>query len=74
MFDVVTPSIYRYARYDGGPELEDRTLALKLFAGKHQTRTYPTPDELMLFGSKVCEVSNPHWICPCPPPDRTRSL
>ncbi|OZI38417.1 phosphatidylinositol kinase [Bordetella genomosp. 10] len=59
MFDVVTTSIYRYARYDGGPELEDRTLALKLFAGKHQTRTYPTPDELLLFGSKVCEVSNP---------------
>jgi len=62
MFDVVTTSIYRYTRYDGGPELEDRTLALKLFAGKHQTRTYPTPDELMLFGSKVCEVSHPHEV------------
>lgn len=62
MFDVVTTSIYRYTRYDGGPELEDRTLALKLFAGKHQNRSYPTPDELMLFGSKVCEVSNPREV------------
>lgn len=62
MFDVVTTAIYRYARYDGGPELEDRTLALKLFAGKHQTRTYPTPEELLLFGSKVCEVSNPREV------------
>ncbi|WP_144632095.1 type II toxin-antitoxin system HipA family toxin [Bordetella genomosp. 13] len=62
MFDVVTTAIYRYARYDGGPELEDRTMALKLFAGKHQTRTYPTEDELLLFGSKICEVSNPREV------------
>lgn len=62
MFDVVTTAIYRYARYEGGPELEDRTLALKLFAGKHQTRTYPTEDELLAFGSKVCEVSNPREV------------
>ncbi|MFC4277688.1 type II toxin-antitoxin system HipA family toxin [Achromobacter aloeverae] len=62
MFDVVTTSIYRYARYGGGPELEDRTLALKLFKGKHQKRTYPTNEELLLFGSKVCEVSNPHEV------------
>lgn len=30
MFDVVTTSIYTYTQYAGGPELEDRTLALKL--------------------------------------------
>ena len=59
MFDVVTTSIYRYTRYDGGPELEDRRLALKLFAGKGQTKAYPTTEELCTFGRKVCEVSQP---------------
>jgi serine/threonine-protein kinase HipA len=62
MFDVVTTAIYRYARYDGEPELEGRTMALKLFAGKHHTRAYPTEDELLSFGSKVCEVSNPREV------------
>jgi serine/threonine-protein kinase HipA len=59
MFDVVTTSIYRYARYPGGPELEDRTLALKLFAGRHQTRAYPTTEELHDFGRRICGVSQP---------------
>jgi serine/threonine-protein kinase HipA len=59
MFDVVTTSIYRYTRYAGGPELEDRTLALKLFAGRHHSRAYPTTGELVAFGRKVCEVSDP---------------
>lgn len=62
MFDVVTTSIYRYARYDGGQALEDRTLALKLFAGKGQTRTYPTTQELLQFGSQVCGVPKPHQV------------
>lgn len=62
MFDVVTTAIYRYARYDGGPELEDRTLALKLFAGRHGSRAYPTTEELMRFGSKVCRVSRPQEV------------
>lgn len=62
MFDVVTTSIYRYRRYAGGPELEDRTLALKLFAGRHQSKTYPTTDELLRFGRKVCEVSAPRDV------------
>lgn len=62
MFDVVTTSIYRYRRYDGGPELEDRTLALKLFAGRHQTRAYPATEELIRFGRKVCEVSAPQEV------------
>ncbi len=59
MFDVVTTSIYKYARYPGGPELEDHTLALKLFAGKRQTRAYPTTEQLHDFGRRVCGVSQP---------------
>jgi len=59
MFDVVTTSIYKYTRYLGGPELEDRTLALKLFAGKHHSRAYPTRQELHDFGRRVCGVSRP---------------
>jgi serine/threonine-protein kinase HipA len=59
MFDVVTTTIYTYTRYPGGSELEDRTLALKLFAGRHQTKTYPTRDELLDFGRRICGVSQP---------------
>jgi serine/threonine-protein kinase HipA len=59
MFDVVTTSIYTYTQYAGGPELEDRTLALKLFAGKHHSKAYPTKDELEDFGRRVCGVSQP---------------
>lgn len=57
MFDVVTTSIYKYTQSPGGPELEDRTLALKLFAGKHQTKAYPTNEELVDFGRRVCGVA-----------------
>lgn len=59
MFDVVTTAIYRYTRYEGGPELEDHTLALKLFAGKHHTKAYPSTEELLAFGRQVCELSQP---------------
>lgn len=59
MFDVVTTSIYKYTQSPGGPELEDRTLALKLFAGKHRTKAYPTTDELVDFGRRVCGVAQP---------------
>jgi len=62
MFDVVTTSIYPYTRYPGGPALEDRTLALKLFAGRHHTRTYPTRAELLQFGRRVCGVSQPAQV------------
>lgn len=62
MFDVVTTSIYRYTRYQGGPELEDRTLALKLFAGRHGSKTYPTTEELHDFGRRVCGVSQPAQV------------
>ena len=59
MFDVVTTSIYTYARYPGGLELEDRTMALKLFASKHHTKAYPTTHELLDFGRRICGVSQP---------------
>jgi serine/threonine-protein kinase HipA len=59
MFDVVTTSIYRYTQSPGGPQLEDRTLALKLFSGKHQTKAYPTTEELVDFGRRICGVAQP---------------
>ena len=59
LFDVVTTSIYTYTQYPGGPELTDRTLALKLFSGKHHSKAYPTRDELLDFGRRVCGVSQP---------------
>ena len=62
MFDVVTTAIYRYAQYPGGPELEDRTLALKLFAGRHRSRAYPTTEELLDFGRRICGVSQPAQV------------
>lgn len=62
LFDVVTTSIYRYTRYEGGPKLEDNTMALKLFAGRHHTKTYPTTEELLTFGRKVCRINQPESI------------
>ena len=62
MFDVVTTRIYRYARLQGGADLEDQTLALKLFAGKGQTRTYPLTEELLRFGRDVCRVAAPQSV------------
>lgn len=34
-------------------------LALKLFAGKHYSKAYPTKEELEDFGRRVCGVSQP---------------
>ena len=62
MFDVVTTTIYRYARFQGGEDLVDHTLALKLFAGKGHTRTYPTTEELLSFGRNVCAVPEPEQV------------
>lgn len=59
MFDVVTTAVYRYTRYAGGPELEDRTMALKLYSGRHQTKAYPTTEELTAFGQRHCDVRDP---------------
>ena len=58
LYDVVTTSIYRYSRYEEGPELEDRTLALRLFR-KSRSKTYPLGDELLHFGRSVCGVADP---------------
>lgn len=62
MFDVVCTRIYRYARYSGGPDLEDNTMALKLFKGRHQTRTYPLTEELLMFGRVCCGVKDPQAV------------
>ncbi|MBO9515760.1 MAG: type II toxin-antitoxin system HipA family toxin [Variovorax sp.] len=62
MFDVVTTAIYKYAQYPGGPSLEDRTMALKLFAGRHQGKAYPTSEELDDFGRRVCGVARPERV------------
>ena len=34
-------------------------MALKLWAGRHQTRAYPTKEELEDFGRRVCGVAQP---------------
>lgn len=62
MFDVVTTSVYKYQRYDGGPELEDHTMALKLFAGRKGSKVYPSPGELLDFGRRICGVANPKAV------------
>jgi serine/threonine-protein kinase HipA len=59
MFDVVTTSIYSYARFGGGDDWLDHTMALKLFAAKGQTRAYPGTTELLRFGQTVCRVKAP---------------
>ena len=33
-------------------------MALKLFAGKHHSKAYPTTEELLQFGTEVCGVVN----------------
>lgn len=62
LFDVVSTAIYKYQRYDGGPELEDHTMALKLFAGPKGSKVYPMPTELLDFGRRVCGVSAPQVV------------
>jgi serine/threonine-protein kinase HipA len=59
MYDVVSTAIYRYQRWQGAEDLEDRTLALRLFAGRGQSRAYPTTEELLRFGRQVCGVARP---------------
>lgn len=62
VFDVVTTSIYRYARFTGGDDWVDHTMALKLFAGLGQTRGYPSTAELCRFGNTVCRVKAPRAV------------
>ena len=59
MFDVVTTSIYTYTQYPGGPEIEDRTMALKLFVGRGRSKMYPNVEELLDFGRRICQVPQP---------------
>jgi serine/threonine-protein kinase HipA len=62
MFDVVTTALYKYTQYPGGPELEDRSMALKFFAGKHGSKAYPTTEELIDFGRRICFVRQPALV------------
>jgi serine/threonine-protein kinase HipA len=62
MFDVVTTAIYKYSRVNGGPPMEDFTMALKLFTGRHASKTYPETHELLAFARKVCGVSRPQEV------------
>lgn len=62
MFDVVTTAIYTYQRYEGGPDLEDQTMALKLFAKPKASKVYPLPHELVDFGRRVCGVADPAQV------------
>lgn len=41
---------------------EHRTLPLKLLAGKHHSKAYPSVAELHDFGRRVCGVSQPAHI------------
>jgi serine/threonine-protein kinase HipA len=61
LFDVVTTTIYTYQR-PGGDEAVDRTLALKLRAGKHGSRAYPDTETLLRFGREVCGVRRPQHV------------
>ncbi|MBI3350111.1 MAG: type II toxin-antitoxin system HipA family toxin [Burkholderiales bacterium] len=62
LFDVVTTAVYTYARFVGDEEQTDRTMALKLFAGKHHSKAYPTTEELLQFGTEVCGVVRPRVV------------
>jgi serine/threonine-protein kinase HipA len=61
LFDVVTTTLYTYQR-PGGDEAVDRTLALKLRAGKHGSRAYPDTETLLRFGREACGVRRPQQV------------
>jgi serine/threonine-protein kinase HipA len=61
MYDVVTTTIYTYER-PGGFEDVDRTMALKLWKGKHAGRAYPGVEELLRFGREICYVQQPERV------------
>ena len=62
VFDVVTTAAYAYTRFAGDVEQTDRTMALKLFAGRHHSKAYPTTDELLRFGEELCDVKRPQAV------------
>ena len=59
LFDCVTTTVYKYQRFEGGPELVDHTMALKLFVGRNRSKQYPSAAELIDFGRHVCGVAHP---------------
>lgn len=36
--------------------------ARKLFAGRHGSRSYPAPEELLRFGTQVCKTRSPGHV------------
>jgi serine/threonine-protein kinase HipA len=62
VFDVVTTAAYIYTRFAGDTEQTDRTMALKLFAGRHHSKAYPTTEELARFGEEQCGVVQPRAV------------
>lgn len=62
LFDVVTTAVYTYTRFVGDEAQTDRTMALKLFAGRHHSKAYPTTEELLRFGTEVCGVVRPRAV------------
>ncbi|PTT78423.1 type II toxin-antitoxin system HipA family toxin [Pelomonas sp. HMWF004] len=62
VFDVVTTAAYTYTRFVGDAEQTDRTMALKLFAGRHHGKAYPTKEELLRFGEELCGVARPQAV------------
>ncbi len=62
VFDVVTTTIYPYERANGA-RVTDRTLALKLRAGRdRRRRAYPAARDLAAFGRECCGVAEPRAL------------
>lgn len=62
-WDVLTISIYRYARFGTCEEIKDHTMTLKLRRGD-KTRTYPLAKEPLDFGLSACGVARAHEFIP----------
>ncbi|KJS73822.1 MAG: hypothetical protein JM57_04095 [Comamonadaceae bacterium BICA1-1] len=58
LFDVVTTATYDHENQRTGRMLTDRTLALKL----NKSKTYPTRQEMLDFGTRHCGVQHPERV------------
>ena len=58
LYDVVTTTVYSMTNARTGATKVDRTLALNL----NKTKSYPSIDELIGFGERVCLVRKPHRV------------
>ncbi len=58
LFDVVTTATYDHENKRTGSMMTDRTLALKL----NKSRTYPTRQEMLDFGTRDCGVQQPEQV------------